>query len=190
MKKIVSIIVCISLLLALSGCSNRHEKIMKEAIAYAEDNTELLRSCAKELQATISEMNLKKPGEKWGYRIEPAKGSRLRLYDWIEESETEIQSELCREVLNGGVVQNITLHYKNGALSVEFSCGGYGMGANTGYYQITYISSGKVDDLQFYDDKMTYIEKDKGYFGTETGGDNTFFYYQIAEDIIYSYAHF
>lgn len=189
MKKIVWIVVCAALLFALFGNGRKQERIMKNAIVYAEENTELLRACAKELARIIPETASKVSDTMLLYRIELTDNAKLRLYDYHEKNETEIQSALCREILNGNVVQTINLRRNNGVLSVEFFCGGAGIGSNTAYYEINYVSSGRPEDLFFYDSGMTYVEKNGGYFGTKDG-DNTFFYYPIAEDLFYIEAHF
>ena len=160
---------------------------MKNAIAYADGNLELLCSCAQELQTIIPAETGQK---RQSYKIEPLKDSTLLLYNCIDKSNTSIHSDLCEEVFSGGLVKLILVNYHNAICSVEFVCAGYGFGSNTGYYEIQYISSDVPNDLFFFDDNMFYIKQDGGYFGCEKDGDNTFFYYRITECLYYTEATF
>ncbi len=186
MKKTFLILICFVLLFVLCSCGGINSNQRNESIEYAESNLEELQSCGQELIAILSAKN---GSAGLSYKVE-LRGSRLRLYDYLEETEEEIESDLCRKILSGGRIDCIIIHLHKGNWSVEFSCGGYGIGPNTGYYDIQYIPSGEVDDLWFYDRTMTYDKQDKGYMGRETNGDNTFYYYQISKFFFYTEATF
>lgn len=189
MKKNVWIIVCISFLFTLYGCGGKDDRIMKEAVAYAEENMELLQACAQELQSLISEKA--DEGARTSvlaYKVELQDESRIRFYNYLEEREEPFESALCEKVLSGGIVQYISIHYYHGNCSIAFSCGGYGVGSNTGYYDIQIITSDKAEDLWGFDSEMTLVEQELGFLGHETEGDNTFFYYRIAKNVYYTEA--
>ena len=123
MKKISLLVFGAVLLFTLSACGNSHEKNRKEAIAYAENNLELLKSCAQELQVSFSsELDRSEPTYFLAYKIEQQESSKLRLYNWAKETESEFHSELCQTILNEGYIKQISLHYNKGIWSIEFWC--------------------------------------------------------------------
>jgi len=186
-KRTISVLLCIAIVFLFCGCRITNRLAMKKTIAYACGNSELLRSCAQELQTIIPAETGQK---RQSYKIEQLKGSALLLFDYVEESNTSMHSDLCEEVFGGGLVKFILVNYSDAVCSVEFVCAGYGFGPNTGYCEIQYVSSDVPNDLFFFDDNMSYTEQDGGYFGCEKYGDNTFFYYRIAECLYYTEATF
>lgn len=185
------ILVCVLLLFALSGCGAGHDAIMRRAVSYAEENRELLQACAQELQALLCE----EAGDSartsvLSYKIERQDASKLRLYNYAEEREESFENARCEEVLRGGLVQSISVHAANGICSVAFSCGGQGVGSNTAYYDIQIIPSDNAEDLWGFDSKMTFAERAPGFLGRAAEGDNSFFYYRIAEGVYYTEAFY
>ena len=141
MKKKVLIIICISFLFSLYGCSGKDDRVMKEAVAYAKENMELLQTCAQELQLLISEKaDESTRNSVLAYKVELQDKSRIRFYNYLEEREEPFESAICEKVLSGGFVQYISIHCYHGKCSIAFSCGGYGIGSNTGYYDIQIIT--------------------------------------------------
>ena len=88
------------------------------------------------------------------------------------------------------MIDYISIYVRSGICVVIFATGGYGIGPATGYYAIEHVSSGEVRDLWWYSDKLEFAEQEDGVYGREIGGDNTFFYYQITEDLYYCEATF
>ena len=189
MKKAVLFVLCAALLLTLSTCGNRRERTREKAIAFAEDNLDLLRSYAQEWQ-TAAESQLSERPDSLCYMVKRQSDGSLCLYDRWTQTETEYHSEMCQQLLKKRLIKGIDLYYYNGAWSVKFFCGGAGIGSNTEYWEIECISTDEPADLCFYDDTMTWTERDNGFFGRQENGDNTFYYYRIAEGVFYTEASF
>lgn len=164
---------------------------MEKAIEYAEKNMDLLRSCAESLKDLILERIPEEEQVSYvAYKVEQGSGNRQRLYDFLENKEEHIQNDYCQSIFNDGVVDFITVHYHHGGWSIEYSCGGYGLGPETGYYEIQCISSDQAVYLWGYDADMIYEKNGTGYMGTKADSDNTFFYYRITEGIYYTEAKY
>ncbi len=198
MKRTLSFIICASFLLTLCGCGvirksagNRHERIRKESIEYGEQQEKVLCECAQELIGLVTERDaLPQADLTLSYKITQRDGDTMRMQDYIRETETEIRSELCQKVLEGGVVQSIAVHYDSERFNVVFSCGGSGMGPNTSYYQLEYVPTGAAQDMWFYSERLPYEETDDGYYAEESNGDDSFFYHPISEYLYYCEASF
>ena len=164
---------------------------MKEALAYAEENIELLHACAKELQSLIyEEIGDSNQTSILAYKVELQNKSKMRLYNYNEEQEETFENALCERILTGGIVRYISIHYDHGNCSIAFSCGGYGIGSSTVYYDIQIIPSDKAEDLWGFDGNMTFTEQVPGFIGHEADGDNSFFYYRISEGVYYTEAFY
>ena len=191
MRRATLIFVCFVILFMLSSCEKRNEKIMDKALAYVEENEGLLRACAQELLDIISEeKSQNSPDVYYSYQITLQADSSLLLRDYLTDELIDIQSDSCRAVLNGDIIHLISIHHSNDSWIIEFSCGGSGIGSNTVYYDIQYVSSREAADLWGYDSDMSFVKKDKGFLGHAVDGDNSFFFYQITEDFYYTEASY
>ncbi len=191
MKKIVIIVGVVVMLFSLTCCASRHDRIMNVSVSYAKDNIDLLKRCAESLKGQLLEISTQKElSSNLAYKIELQKNNILRLFDYTANRETEIENEMSQQVLNGGVIDLISVHFHKGVWSVEFSCGGCGIGPNMEYYAIQIITTDDPGDLWNFDNEMNFIGKDNGYWGSKTGSDNTFYYFRIAEGVYYTEAIF
>ncbi len=190
MKRVLFIIISTAWLLTLCGCGKAYERIMTQAINYGEQHEELLTSCAQELCEVIAEKeDLSEPALVLAYRIDQKNGT-MKLKDQINDTTTEFQSDLCQEIMEGGIIQYITVHYHDEHFNVLFSCGGSGFGPNTNYYDLDYVPTGKLQDQWWYMKNIKYEETDNGFYGKETNGDNSFFFHKISEKLYYCEASF
>ena len=70
---------------------------------------------------------------------------------------------------------------------MEFFVRGIG---NNAYFYVVFIPSGNIEDVWFYDSRLTYTEMDGGSLGTQTDGDNSFFYLPLSDHLYYCEAYF
>ena len=191
LRKSMTIAVVLLWIITLAGCESIHERTMRNSVEYAESHIDLLESCAQELQDVISE-SLKQTGN-GGYsafRVEPIKKTTMRLTNTISETETTIESEYCQEIFGDGCIKYISIYIRDAAYTVVYTTGGHGIGPATSYYAIEYITTGEVSDLWWYNENMTFVAQENGMYGKQADGDNSFFYFQITDDLYYCEASF
>ncbi|MGN0532613.1 MAG: hypothetical protein ACI4IN_07445 [Eubacterium sp.] len=177
MKKGVCLILMICLF--LGRCGLRGKNPADQAVQYAQEHTELLLSGAEEalLLTEKTDTTLIIPNDETTVQ--------LVLYDQRDHGIIQ-ESTTLSDIFADGIIDQIQIRER----SVEFSCGGDGLGANTDYYSLVYTSSSDPKDIYWYDYRMIFEEKDNGTYGKLPDSDNTFFYYKITDHLYYCEAHF
>ncbi|MBQ6430484.1 MAG: hypothetical protein IJJ99_01215 [Oscillospiraceae bacterium] len=174
-------IVCTLLILCafLNGCSLMHKDYAERAIQYAQENTDLLISAAAEALQAAEDLN--------AALVFPNNETSVLFTQYSDRDSGILQeSTILPAVFSDGVIELIQVREN----TVEFSCGGAGIGSNTTYSQLIYTESGVPEDIFWYDARMTYTEENGGFSGILPGSDNTVFYYKITDNLYYFEAHF
>lgn len=190
-KKTILLILCVCLAVSFFGCLRTPAGPIREAIAFAQGNAELLRAGAQAMIDIMQEKRLALEDKSNLYYIvkQSPKGA-LQLTGSNIKAKESVQNEPLQKLFDSNFIDCISLHSRGDRIVVVFSCGGYGIGSATGYYNIQYLPSGNVSDLWDYDKKMTFTELEEGCYGTKPESDNTFFYRQLDEDLFYCEAFY
>ncbi len=183
MKRVAWLLILVFLLCFLTGC--RPMLDTKASIQYVQDHQDLLLSCAHELEAMVEGLSGKADDHMMYYYISPQDGASMNLCDDADRTVLSFESELCKEVLADGTILIIKIWASPNEFSLTFNFEGRG-----NYHYAVYAPSDEAQDIRFYDPCMTYSEKEGGYYGEESNGNNTFFYCHIAEQLYYCEAHF
>ena len=186
--KRATIILCV-LLILLSGCSvrqHRHEQIMNSTKEYVFKNEDLIRDASKWLITNYSDQE-----DLLGYNtihIEKNAAKEIYAKNYSTKQMENIKNDACEALLlNDDFFKSITVHKKEDCQTVEFFVRGIG---NNAYFYVVFIPSGNIEDVWFYDSRLTYTEMDGGSLGTQTDGDNSFFYLPLSDHLYYCEAYF
>lgn len=151
----------------------------QRAIHYAQEHVDLLVSAAEEARCTAENSNTT--------IILPNNATSVRYSPYSDRENGIVhESATLSALFADGVIELIQLREN----SVEFCFGGTGIGSNTTYYELVYTESGALEDIFWYDSRMTYTEEQGGFRGTLPGSDNTVYYYRITDNLYYFEAHF
>lgn len=154
----------------------------EEALAKALSSVELLTACGEELLAHYPET------PKWTtatFEVSIIRDDWIELWHERSKELIDFHSENCRILLEDPTFKSVTA----APGMVQFSLGGRGFGPETEYYDLYYIPSGDVSGCFGYSSRMTFTERDGGWFG-RIDGDDTFFYREIGEHLYFCIAHF
>lgn len=187
--KRAAIILCVLLLILLSGCNvrqHRHEQIMNSAKEYVLKNEDLIRDASKWLITHDSfQEDLR------GYdtiHIKKNAANEIDAKNYTTKKTEIIKNDVCETLLlNDDFFKSITIHNKEDCQTVEFFVRGIG---NNAYFYVVFVPSGNIEDVWFYDSRLTYTEIDGGSLGTQADGDNSFFYLPLSDDLFYCEAYF
>ena len=187
--KRAAIILCVLLLILLSGCNvrqHRHKQIMNSTKEYVLKNEDLIRDASEWLITNYGDQE-----DLLGYNtihIEKNAANELDARNVTAKQTETIKNEACEALLlNDDYFKSITVHKKEDCQTVEFFVRGIG---NNAYFYVVFIPSGNIEDVWFYDSRLTYTEMDGGSLGTQTDGDNSFFYLPLSDHLYYCEAYF
>lgn len=177
MKKTICILLIFCAL--LSGCSLISKEPAERSIQYAQEHIELLLSSAAEARHLAESTNTAV--------IVPQSETSVLLSQFSDREHGIVQeSVILSDLFADGIIERIQVRES----SVEFSCGGAGIGSNTTYYNLIYTESGSIEDIFWYDYRMTFEEKDGGYYGKLPDSDDTLYYYKITSNLFYFESNF
>lgn len=99
-----------------------------------------------------------------------------------------VQTKNFERVENIRGIQSVTVsEYPD---YIDFSCGGYGMGSQTGYYGFFYSPDDNVTAVDVAGPRDELVEDGNGYRWEEKNGDNIYYVEQIGDHFFYYEAHF
>ena len=192
--RMIAIIVLFFFLIQSTGCESaqhRHERNVDSAKAYVFENEQQVREAADWLISRYSETT-ERPDYGCSIRIEKNEDRGIAAKNSFTGETEIIENQACEALLTQWDIEFITVYVNDDRSTVQFELDGVGFGPETGYYYVAYVPSGYISDVWFYNSHFSYVEKDGGMFGRETeeGGDNTFFYLPLADDLFYCEAFF